>query len=230
MFELALPWALLALPLPLIIWLLLPRAAVPINAALRVPFFAAMQHIVDQDKHALTGQVKLLLPITIWVLLVLALAGPRWVGPPKPVEREGYNIMMVLDLSGSMGINDMVVQGQPVTRLAVVKYAASQFVQDRIGDKIGLILFGSQAYLQTPLTYDRHNVLERIEDASAGLAGQTTSIGDAIGLAVKRLVQAPKKGRVIILLTDGANNSGVIAPLKQPNWRKTAILKFILLV
>ena len=104
--------------------------------------------------------------------------------------------------------------GQPATRLAVVKRAAAQFVQDRVGDKIGLILFGSQAYLQTPLTYDRHNVLMRIEDATVGLAGKTTSIGDALGLAVKRLQSVPSEGRIIILLTDGANNSGVLAPLK----------------
>ena len=104
--------------------------------------------------------------------------------------------------------------GQPATRLAVVKRAAAQFVQDRLGDKIGLILFGSHAYLQTPLTYDRHNVLMRIEDATVGLAGKTTSIGDALGLAVKRLQSVPSEGRIIILLTDGANNSGVLAPLK----------------
>ena len=96
----------------------------------------------------------------------------------------------------------------------VVKRAAEQFIQDRMGDKLGLILFGSQAYLQTPLTYDRHSVLLRVDDATAGLAGKTTSIGDALGLAVKRLQNVPAKGRMIVLLTDGVNNSGILAPLK----------------
>ena len=122
--------------------------------------------------------------------------------------------MLALDISGSMEMSDMMLQGHPATRLMVVKHAAEQFVKDRMGDRIGLILFGTQAYLQTPLTYDRHNVLLRLEDATAGLAGKTTAIGDALGLAVKRLQAVPAKGRMIILLTDGVNNSGVLAPLK----------------
>nr|WP_238551266.1 VWA domain-containing protein [Legionella oakridgensis] len=150
----------------------------------------------------------------IWFLLLLALAGPRWVGEPRPLAREGYNIMLALDLSGSMELPDMMLHGRPVSRLTVVKRAAEQFVQERMGDKIGLILFGSRAYLQTPLTYDRQNILMRLEDATVGLAGKTTSIGDALGLAVKRLQNVPAQGRIIILLTDGANNSGVLAPMK----------------
>jgi Ca-activated chloride channel family protein len=128
--------------------------------------------------------------------------------------------MMALDLSVSMEINDMLLHGRPASRLTVVKRAAEQFVQDRTGDRIGLILFGTRAYLQTPLTYDRHSVLMRIEDATAGLAGKTTSIGDAVGLAVKRLEDVPDTGRIIILLTDGANNSGVLAPLKATELAK----------
>lgn len=122
--------------------------------------------------------------------------------------------MMVLDLSGSMALDDMTINNQPASRLTIVKHAAEAFVKARVHDQIGLILFGSQAYLQTPLTYDHTNVLERIDDATVGLAGKTTSIGDALGLAVKRLSDFPIKSRVIILLTDGANNSGLINPMK----------------
>ena len=214
MFELAMPWVLLLLPLPWIIWFLVPRAALQVPAALKVPFFAAMIGIVDSKKLSFAKLSKISLLFVIWPLLLLSLAGPRWVGEPRPVAREGYNIMLALDLSGSMELSDMMMNGRPATRLSVVKRAAEQFVQDRPGDKLGLILFGSQAYLQTPLTYDRHSVLMRIEDATVGLAGKTTSIGDALGLAVKRLENVPAKGRVIILLTDGVNNSGVLAPLK----------------
>ena len=214
MFELACPWVLIALPLPWLLWFFVPRASLQLPMALRVPFFNAMVGIVEREKRQLVTSSKMTLPFFIWVLLLAALAGPRFVGEPRPLVREGYNIMLALDISGSMEMSDMSLYGRPATRLAVVKHAAEQFVQNRAGDKIGLILFGSHAYLLTPLTYDRHNVLQRLNDASVGLAGNSTSIGDALGLAVKRLQSAPAKGRMIILLTDGVNNSGVLAPLK----------------
>lgn len=220
MFELAMPWALILLPLPLLIWYLVPRAKIKLPTALKIPFFDAMLNIVEHEKRSMSAQALLLIPALIWALLVFALAGPRWIGEPIPVTREGYNIMMVLDLSNSMDINDMMLHGRPTSRLAVVKRAASQFVQDRTGDRIGLILFGSRAYLQTPLTYDRHSILMRIEDATPGLAGPMTAIGDAVGLAVKRLQEVPNTGRIIILLTDGANNVGVLMPLKAAELAK----------
>lgn len=220
MFELAQPWALLLLPLPLFIWFLLPRASLALPAAMKVPFYDAISSIVEREKHALVRQTSSGLFLLIWLLTVLAATGPRWVGQPVPLEREGRNIMLALDLSGSMELNDMLLNGRPVSRLAVVKRAAQAFVEQRAGDKVGLILFGSRAYLQTPLTYDRQSVLMRIEDATVGLAGKTTAIGDAIGLAVKRLQDVPPQGRVIILLTDGANNAGVLAPLKAAELAK----------
>jgi len=220
MFELANPWILLILPLPLLIWYLVPQAKASFTAALKVPFYDAMQSIMQQQQRSIASQASLVIPAIIWLLLVIALSGPRWVGEPLPVKREGYNIMMALDLSGSMEMADMILHNRPVSRLMVVKRAAEHFVEDRKGDRIGLILFGTQAYLQTPLTYDRHSVLMRLEDATVGLAGKTTSIGDAVGLAVKRLEDVPKQGRIIILLTDGANNSGVITPLKAAELAK----------
>lgn len=213
MFELVFPWAFIALPLPLLLWYLLPRAPLQLPAALKVPFFNALLPIAEGKQYRFGRSAQPLL-LLVWVLLLLALSGPRWVGKPLPIAREGHNIMLALDLSGSMELDDMMLHGRPVSRLSVVKRAAEQFVNNRKNDKIGLILFGSQAYLQTPLTYDHHSVLLRIEDATVGLAGKTTSIGDALGLAVKRLKDVPPKGRVIILLTDGVNNSGVLAPLK----------------
>ncbi|MFT4060600.1 MAG: VWA domain-containing protein [Legionella sp.] len=225
MFELANSWLLLLLPLPIIYWLMMPKAYTQLPTALKIPFFTAMASIVNQERHSLTSQSSLVAPALIWVLLVVALAGPRWIGEPQPIEREGYNIMMALDLSGSMEIPDMLLHGRPTSRLAVVKTAAEQFVKERTGDKIGLILFGTRAYLQTPLTYDKQTILTRLEDASVRLAGQTTSIGDAIGLAVKRLNATPKQGRVLILLTDGANNSGVLTPIKATELAKEEGIK-----
>lgn len=225
MFELAAPWVLLCIPLPFLIWFLVPRAVLQLPTALKVPFYNALLPIVDNKKTAFAGQTQINLFFVIWCLLAIAAAGPRWVGEPQPLTREGRNIMLALDLSGSMELSDMLLNGRPVSRLAVVKRAAEEFVQARVGDRIGLILFGTRAYLQTPLTYDRQNVLLRLEDATVGLAGQTTSIGDAIGLAVKRLQDVPAQGRMIILLTDGANNSGMLLPLKAAELAKLDDIK-----
>lgn len=213
MFKLAMPWALSLLLLPVLIWFFCKPAQWLRVSGMRLPF---VQEIASLSQPSIRqNSTKLLLFFSLlWSLLVLAASNPQWVGEPLPLQREGRNLMMVMDLSGSMDLRDMMVNGQPLSRLTVVKKAAKQFVKMRSGDKIGLILFGSQAYLQTPLTYDHENVLTRINDAVPGLAGNTTSIGDALGLAIKRLEPVPRKSRVIILLTDGANNSGVLTPDK----------------
>ena len=122
--------------------------------------------------------------------------------------------MLAVDISGSMESEDMVIGNRQVTRLTAVKAVASDFIEQRKGDHIGLILFGSQAYLQAPLTYDRETVRQLLSEAQVGLAGKETAIGDAIGLAVKRLRKQPASNRVLILLTDGANTTGSVDPLK----------------
>jgi len=217
MFELARPWAFVLLLLPPIVWFFLPKARPFLPQALKFPFYDALSDVILPDPSKLRPVAAM---VCIWFLMVVALSGPRWVGPPIPMEQEGRNIMMVLDLSESMSLQDMLSLGRPVSRLSVVKDAAQKFVEARAGDKIGLILFGTHAYLQTPLTFDRASVLDRIADATVGLAGNSTSLGDALGLAVKRLQHAPKKSRVVILLTDGANNSGVLLPSKAAELAK----------
>jgi Ca-activated chloride channel family protein len=214
MFVLACPWALLGLLLPGLLWFLLPPVKAHVSAALKVPFYSAMHNLLQQDKILLTNRQYFWWLVLAWSLFTVALAGPKWVGEPRPLSRDSYNIMLVLDISPSMGVNDMVNHGRRETRLFAVKRAAKQFVTKRVGDKIGLILFGEQAFLLTPLTYDRRNVAQRIEDATVGLAGKSTSLGDAMGLAIKRLQQVPAEGRMIVLLTDGVSNSGVLTPLK----------------
>lgn len=222
MIGLAHPWVLLLILLPIAIYFL-PRASLKLSAALYIPFYQSLQAFME--KEPLHRIKKPGLFFIIWVLAVAALAGPRWVGDPLTVNREGRNILLVLDLSGSMELQDMIWQGQAVSRLAVVKYTAREFVESRTGDRMGLILFGSNAYLQTPLTFDRHNLLTRIDEASVGLAGKTTSIGDALGLAVKKLQPVPEQSRVIILLTDGINNSGILDPLKAATLAKNEGIK-----
>lgn len=214
MFTLTMPWALILLLIPPIIWFFVKKAPLKLGSALKVPFFKSLLLNIEKKTSVFYSQKSVLLFSLIWILLVFAATNPVWIGEPLPLQREGHNILMVLDISGSMEVRDMVQKGEPVTRLTIVKEAAKKFIEDRKTDKIGLILFGSLAYLQTPLTYDHQNVLTRIEDAESGLAGNTTAIGDALGLAIKHLQNVPQKSRVIILLTDGASNSGVLTPDK----------------
>jgi len=156
----------------------------------------------------------MLLAVLIWLLLVTAGARPQWIGESIQVSLTGRSLMLAVDLSGSMQKADMVIQRQRVSRLVAVKTVAHNFIQHRKGDHIGLILFGRKAYLQVPLTYDRTTVNQLLDEAQVGLAGKETAIGDAIGLAVKRLRKQPESNRLLILLTDGANTAGSVSPLK----------------
>jgi Ca-activated chloride channel family protein len=122
--------------------------------------------------------------------------------------------MLAVDISGSMATQDMQVSDEFLDRLTIVKAVVGQFAQARLGDRVGLILFGTNAYLQAPLTFDLKSVNRLLVEAPVGIAGGKTAIGDAIGLAVKRLRQRPHDEKVLILLTDGANNVGEVEPAK----------------
>jgi len=207
--TLAWPWLLLVLPLPLLARRLLPAAEPASGDALRLPFFAALR----AGSGGRRSGVHWLLPALCWVLLVLAAARPEWVGEPVQLPLAGRDLMLAVDISGSMEQEDYRLNGRPVSRLEVVKAVAGRFIERRVGDRIGLILFGSRAYLQTPITYDRATVAALLSQSVIGLAGRETAIGDAIGLAIKRLREQPEANRVLILLTDGRNTAGNIAPL-----------------
>ena len=228
MFEIistyvACPWAILLLPLPWFAQKWLPPLHRLSHQALRVPFFAQLQSL-NSNTHTQKHHKTLLLWL-MWFFMIVALCGPQWVGEPIEQQKEGRNIMLALDLSGSMQQMDMQINQRPVTRLDVVKLAANDFIQKRQGDRLGLILFGTNAYLQTPLTFDRKTVGHMLNDATVGLAGQTTSIGDAIALSVKRLKETSPKSRVMILLTDGSNNSGHLEPMKAADIAKKYHIK-----
>lgn len=226
MYELNHPWAFVFMLVPVAIYYLLPALSVDYKLSLKVPFFEMWIKQSEQGKLSFQQCLWFWHWIGIWTLLVLALAGPRWVGEPQALKYESHNVMMVLDISGSMGLEDMPTRHQRlISRWAVVKQTALDFVTHRTADKMGLVLFGERAYLFAPLTYDQITLKERIEDASVGLAGQATALGDAIGLAIKHLQNTPPKGRVIILLTDGVANAGVVPPLKAAELAKQEGIK-----
>ena len=209
-------WVFILLPLPFLVRLLLPPAPVKGNAALRIPFFKHLQTNLDTSRKAnpMLRLLLILLAVIAWCFLIIAAARPQLVGDTIRQSISGRSLMMAVDISGSMQIPDMVLNGRTVTRLTAVKAVASNFIKKREGDRIGLILFGTQAYLQAPLTFDRKTVNILLNEAELGLAGRETAMGDAIGLAIKRLRKEPEKNRVLILLTDGANTAGNVEPLK----------------
>ncbi len=207
------PWLLSLLPLPLLIRWLLPAHKPVEQAALKVPF---LDDFSEGDARVIsqTGRWPFLAAAIAWILLVAACTRPQWLGEPIEQAVSGRDLMLAVDLSGSMEVQDFVINRQAVDRLTATKWVAGDFINRRVGDRIGLILFGTQAYLQTPLTFDRKTVMTLLDESAIGLAGDNTAIGDAIGLAVKRLKNQEVNSRVLILMTDGANTAGEVSPLK----------------
>lgn len=209
------PWVFLALPLPLLVRMLLPPADISQQAALRVPSLAPFQALGDGGTGAPGLRAwPLLLAALAWLLLVGAAARPVWNGEPVALPVSGRDLMMAVDISGSMQNRDFQLNGRMVDRLEATKTVAAEFITRREGDRVGLVLFGRQAYLQTPLTFDRETVKTLLLEAQVGFAGKETAIGDAIGLSLKRLRRDAGDDRVLVLLTDGANTAGELDPLK----------------
>ena len=215
------PFAFLLLPLPFVLRYFLKPADKGLGGALKVPFFASLSRdIGGRADRTSTSWWKLAAASLVWLLLVTAVARPAYVGPEVPLPAEGRDIMMAIDLSGSMAEQDFAVSGKPTTRLNVVKDAADAFIESRKGDRVGLVLFSNRAYLQAPLTFDRQAVRDLLDQAEVGLTGQKTAIGDAIAVSLKRLKDRPAEGRVLVLLTDGANNEGKMDPIRAAELAK----------
>lgn len=212
MLEFAWPLMLMALPLPLLAMWLLPRAQASASGALRLPHGG-----FTLPETAQVGRVapwKRAVALLAWCLLVAAACRPQWLGEPEDVPRSGRELLLAVDTSGSMSIEDMQIGNESVPRFNAIQAIVSDFIRRRDGDRVGLILFGSQAYLQVPLTFDLRTVAQQLREATIGLAGRETAIGDAVGLAVKRLRDRPADQRVLVLLTDGVNTAGVLQPDK----------------
>lgn len=218
MIHFAWPWMAALAPLPLLVYRA-RRAAEFRGPALFLPFastLAAPGASVQRGSH--TARILFAL---IWLLLIAAAVRPQWLGDPLPLPTTGRRLLLAVDVSGSMAAKDMA---EGASRLEVVQDVAGRFIDGRKGDRVGLILFGTQPYLQAPLTADLATVHRFLDEAVVGVAGTETAIGDAIGLALKRLhaeagsaarAQADAGRRtVLILLTDGVSNAGVMPPLQ----------------
>ena len=199
----------LALPLPYLIHRFLPkRESRP--PSLKVPFFGE----VNDPGFSVSAPSKVMVSLAalVWIALVCAVARPLWIEENVQVPVTGRDLLIALDISGSMQQQDFSAGNR--SRFSAVQEIASEFVARRAGDRVGLILFGSQPYLYTPLTFDLESVVEFLSHARVGFAGQQTAIGDTIGLAVKVLRERSAENRILILLTDGDNSAGEIEPLE----------------
>jgi len=216
MYSLAWPWMLLALPLPLLVRKLIPAMTGSVDAGLKVPSLTGFDLLTDRSEVEQLLNWRFWVMVVAWLLLVLASARPERIGDELDVQVSGRNLMLAVDLSGSMDAKDFVLGNRKVDRLTATKAVASDFISRREGDRIGLILFGEKAYLQVPLTLDRETVKVLLLEAFIGLAGEKTAIGDAITLAVKRIYEQGENAneQILVLLTDGANTAGSVLPIR----------------
>lgn len=225
MLEFAWPWVFALAPLPLLVYFFAPKREQQ-QVAVQVPFFRVLaQSRASGGSGAASRWPHRILLLLIWLFCLASAARPQWVGEPVNMPATGRDLLLAVDISGSMETPDMTVQGRNLQRIDVIKYVVADFVERRERDRLGLILFGSQAYLQAPLTFDRQTVKELLLEAQLGFAGQQTAIGDAIGLAIKRLRDRPAESRVVILLTDGANTAGEVEPRQAADLAKLAGIK-----
>lgn len=207
--ELATPLALALLPAPLLLRLLRVRAA---GGGLPLP--ETIRHRLGAG--AALGGLRLswraIASALAWIGLVIALAGPRVAGAVAALPATGRDIMLALDLSGSMTKTDFEIDGAAASRLAVLKHFGAELIRRRSGDRIGLVVFAETAFAAAPLSFDLRAASATLEEMEIGLVGRSTAIGEGLGLAVKRLADSTAPSRLVILLSDGANNAGVSEP------------------
>lgn len=215
MWQLDYPWLLLLMPLPWLAYRYLP-AYNEARSAVRVPFFAAMSRAVGEAPGVVGSRRnhwQLLLNLLVWALILLAAARPVFVEKPLERQQPVRDLMLAIDLSQSMETEDFTnANGEKINRLAAVKDVVQGFIDKRKDDRLGLIVFGSGAYPQAPLTLDHASLSLLLADTGIGMAGPNTAIGDAIGLSLKLLDQAHEQEKVLILLTDGNDTSSAITP------------------
>jgi Ca-activated chloride channel family protein len=210
MISFAWPILLILLPLPFIVYLLPKKQSDNQQSALIMPVLVNIsQQTVTEPKKS---KIPLLILVSCWVLFILAICRPQWLGEAIDIPSEGREMMIAVDLSVSMEIGDMTINGQRLNRLQMLKVVLGDFIERRVSDRLGLILFADDAYMQTPMTFDRKTVKQMLNESELGLVGKYTAIGDAIALAVKRFDLKKESNKVLLLLTDGQNTAGKITP------------------
>ncbi|MEJ2744018.1 MAG: VWA domain-containing protein, partial [Gammaproteobacteria bacterium] len=227
MITLTTPWLLLLLPLPWFVYRYLPPVQIGAQQGLRVPFLGRLTALPLTERTHPNYRPNSLFTLLImtWVLLILAAARPAWVGEPVALTATGRDLMLAVDVSESMQLHDFVYLKRRIDRLTAVKVVLSEFIKQRRNDRLGLILFGTQAYIQAPLTRDRQTIIDLLQESAIGIAGNRTAIGDAIGLTLKRLNTEKANNRVLILLTDGSNTAGELSPEQAAKLAQEAKLK-----
>ena len=225
MLEFAYPLALLAIPLPLLAWWLLPPQRERVSA-LRVPFFEQIAAAAGSEARAgavilRRRWVQLLVAVLVWLLLVAGLAKPEWVGEPIVRVEAARDIMLSIDLSGSMDYVDFPGgDGTDVSRFMAVQRVVDRFVAEREADRIGLIVFGTKAYLQLPFTRDLDTARALVDLMDVGMAGPKTALGDSIGLAIRSFETSEVDDRLLILLTDGNDTASKMTPINAADIAK----------
>ncbi|MCB1759341.1 MAG: VWA domain-containing protein [Gammaproteobacteria bacterium] len=222
MFEFLWPSMGYLLALPLLVRLLWPRLLQarqeqPAEGQRTTLLFPDLRRLEQSFKSrrprsAIAGKVQALILALLWLALTLAAMRPQWLEPHTEIRSEGYDLMLAVDTSRSMTALDFSNEGRPVSRMAVVKGVMGRFIGKREGDRVGLVVFGNQAFVQAPLTLDIKAASSILQTVEPGMAGNATAMGDAIGLSVKKLRQRPPGSRVLLLVTDGENTAGLIPP------------------
>lgn len=205
MITLALPLALLLLPLPLA-----ARALPPQNTAAQAMLLPPGIAARAQPSPGPGRRQGMLLLALAWAALVLALAQPQRIEMVPDRKASGRDIVIALDMSGSMATADFALDGQTASRLAAVKRVAHAFIAARTGDRIGLVLFADRAFVAAPLTHDLRAVTRALDEAQIGLTGRSTNISEGLGLALKRITAEPSSAKVIVLLSDGRDTSALL--------------------
>ncbi|MDH3536971.1 MAG: VWA domain-containing protein [Gammaproteobacteria bacterium] len=204
-------FALLLLPLPFFVRKLMAPAE-RAELAITVPLLARYGdlHPTRQQAGSRFGGLCLW---AFWIALVIAASRPFWLGDPVTRTVSGRDLMLAVDISGSMSEADMTIDSRIASRIDVLKLVVENFIDRRGGDRLGLILFGTNAYTYVPLTFDLEALKELLQDISTGLAGRHTAIGDAIGVALKSMREQQAEHKVLVLITDGSNTAGFENPV-----------------
>ncbi len=218
MMDLAHPWVLALLPLPVLVHYFAPPFRQR-DSAVRLPFFRQLTDAAGLEMKEGAAIVARRRVVTvgvglIWILVLVALSGPARLGPPQQITKAKRDVVLAIDISGSMDTVDFPdAEGNRQQRFAAVQDVVADFVTQREGDRVALIVFGSKAYVQAPLTQDLQTVNALLAQTEVGMAGPHTALGDAIGLAIRTFEASEIEQRMLILLSDGNDTASQMSPI-----------------